>query len=131
MHGLDGCARKSALGWLAVATWTFMGCGGTEGSGSDAKLVPSTDCPGVSALLCTRAGQCASGSGGKAIVSTPGATAEHTTVAECQTYYRALQCPSASADWGACKAAIEAASCETTSKGSAFPVPAACKGLGL
>jgi hypothetical protein len=125
-------------GGTVIALGLLLACGSSDGStssgpsdagGGEAKAAVSTDCPGVSALLCTRAGECTGG--GKAIVSTPGATAEHATVAECKTYYAALQCPSASADWAACKTAIEGASCTSTSKGSTLAIPDACKGLNL
>ena len=129
-------------GGSAMALGLLLACGSSDGSsssggsssggsdaGGDAKVAVSIDCQGVSALLCSQAGECTGG--GKAVVSTPGATAEHATVAECKTYYLALQCPTASADWAACKAAIEAASCASTSKGNALPIPDACKGLPL
>ncbi len=138
MHSFVWIAR----GGTVIALGLLLACGSSDGGssssggagpsdagGADANPVVSTDCSGVSALLCTRAGECTGG--GKAIVSTPGATAEHATVAECKTYYAALQCPSASADWAACKTAIEGASCTSTSKGSTLAIPGACKGLNL
>jgi hypothetical protein len=137
----------ASFAWIArgasgTALGLLLACGSSEGSssssggtgpsdagGGEAKAAVSTDCPGVSALLCTRAGECTGG--GKAIVSTSGATAEHATVTECKTYYAALQCPSATTDWAACKSALEGASCTSTSKGSTLAIPSACKGLGL
>ena len=113
---------------LLVAALQLVGCGDSSSS-TGAPSTPPTECAITTGLLCDRAAAC-TGSG-KAIVSTPGATAEHANVTDCKNYYQAMQCSSAQVDWTACKTAVQAASCATTTQGSSIALPTECKGLTL
>jgi hypothetical protein len=99
-------------------------------SGSDTGttiVLPSSACTDASARLCQRACEC----GPCVIARGTTVTEQHDSRADCEKYYAYLVCPSAPAtsDFAACKSAVDAAACVSTSKGNALPFPPACDGL--
>jgi hypothetical protein len=113
------------------------GGGGAGGGGGGGGGTVTATCVTASARLCDRAAACGGGTKFIVALASISATAEHMTLADCKNYYQFLACPSAEADggtrdWAACRTAIDAAACMTTTKGEAITLPsAACRDLPL